>query len=131
MTTGWPRRDRKGVEDRKCSDIGFSNHLCAGVARMSQEDLRFGVVGLGLRSGLAKHAHLPGEGSRIVAVCDPVEAQRQAALAEYPEADAYADHTELLDLKLDGVFLTTPDDLHEDPAIDFLRPGVAGVVETP
>ena len=35
---------------------------------MSTEDLRFGVVGLGLRSGLAKHAHLPGEGSRIVAV---------------------------------------------------------------
>lgn len=96
---------------------------------MSTEDLRFGVVGLGLRSGLAKHAQ--GEGSRIVAVCDPVEAQRQAALAEYPEADAYADHTELLDLKLDGVFLTTPDDLHEDPAIDFLRAGVAVFVEKP
>ncbi len=98
---------------------------------MSSEDLRFGVVGLGARSGLAKHAHLPGEGSRIVAVCDPVAAQREAALAAYPAAQAYADHTELLDLKLDGVFITTPDDLHEDPAIDFLRAGVAVFVEKP
>lgn len=98
---------------------------------MSTEDLRFGVVGLGARSRLAKHAHQPGEGSRIVAVCDPVEAQQQAALAEYPDAQAYADHTELLDLKLDGVFITTPDDLHEDPAIDFLRAGVAVFVEKP
>jgi predicted dehydrogenase len=98
---------------------------------MSTEDLRFGVVGLGARSRLAKHAHHPGEGSRIVAVCDPVEAQQQAALAEYPDARAYANHTDLLDLKLDGVFLTTPDDLHEDPAIDFLRAGVAVFVEKP
>ncbi|WP_020387172.1 Gfo/Idh/MocA family protein [Kribbella catacumbae] len=98
---------------------------------MSTEDLRFGVVGLGARSGLARHAHSPSAGSRIVAVCDPVEAQRQAALAEYPDAQAYADHTELLDLKLDGVFITTPDDLHEDPAIDFLRAGVAVFVEKP
>jgi predicted dehydrogenase len=94
-------------------------------------DLRFGVVGLGARSSLARHAHKPGEGAEIVAVCDPVEKQRQAALTTYPEATAYGDHRELLELKLDGVFLTTPDDLHEDPAIDFLRAGVAVFVEKP
>jgi predicted dehydrogenase len=94
-------------------------------------DLRFGVVGLGARSGLAQHAHKPGEGNAIVAVCDPVEKQREQALADYPDATAHADHRELLDLKLDGVFLTTPDDLHEDPAIDFLRAGVAVFVEKP
>ncbi|HEU5487180.1 MAG TPA: Gfo/Idh/MocA family oxidoreductase, partial [Microlunatus sp.] len=43
----------------------------------------------------------------------------------------YADHSELLDQKLDGVFLTTPDDLHEGPAIDFLRAGVSVFVEKP
>ena len=98
---------------------------------MSTDDLRFGVVGLGARSKLARHAHQPGEGSRIVAVCDPVAALQQAALTDYPDAQAYGDHHELLDLKLDGVFLTTPDDLHEDPAIDFLRAGVAVFVEKP
>ncbi len=94
-------------------------------------DLRFGVVGLGARSGIARHAHLPGEGSQIVAVCDPSGAQQQAALDNYPEAKAYGDHKELLDLNLDGVFITTPDDLHEDPAIDFLQAGVSVFVEKP
>ncbi|MET7279703.1 Gfo/Idh/MocA family oxidoreductase [Kribbella sp. NPDC005582] len=94
-------------------------------------DLRLGVVGLGARSSLAGHAHHPGEGSAIVAVADPVAAQRDLALEKYPEATAYADHTELLDQKLDGVFLTTPDDLHEGPAIDFLTAGVSVFVEKP
>jgi predicted dehydrogenase len=94
-------------------------------------DLRFGVVGLGARSGIARHAHRPGEGSQIVAVCDPSGTQQQAALDSYPEAKAYGDHKELLDLNLDGVFITTPDDLHEDPAIDFLQAGVAVFVEKP
>ncbi|TCN44553.1 putative dehydrogenase [Kribbella orskensis] len=98
---------------------------------MSTEDLRFGVVGLGARSKIARHAHLPGAGSRLVAVCDPSEVQRKATLDELPDATAYADHREMLDLKLDGVFLTTPDDLHEDPAIDFLRAGVPVFVEKP
>lgn len=94
-------------------------------------DLRFGVVGLGARSRIAQHAHRPGEGSEVVALADPAAAQRDAAQTQYPEASTHADHTELLDQKLDGVFLTTPDDLHEDPAIDFLRAGVAVFVEKP
>jgi predicted dehydrogenase len=94
-------------------------------------DLRFGVVGLGARSRIAQYAHRPGEGSEIVALADPSAAQREAAQAQYPDATTYADHSELLDQKLDGVFLTTPDDLHEDPAIDFLRAGVAVFVEKP
>jgi predicted dehydrogenase len=94
-------------------------------------DLRFGVVGLGARSRIAQYAHRPGEGSEIVALADPAAAQREAAQERYPNASTYADHTDLLDQKLDGVFLTTPDDLHEDPAIDFLRAGVAVFVEKP
>ncbi|GAA1606542.1 MULTISPECIES: Gfo/Idh/MocA family protein [Kribbella] len=94
-------------------------------------DLRFGVVGLGARSRIAQYAHRPGEGSAVVALADPSAPQRDAALELYPEATAYADHTDLLDQKLDGVFLTTPDDLHEDPAIDFLQAGVNVFVEKP
>ncbi|MFI7061511.1 Gfo/Idh/MocA family protein [Kribbella sp. NPDC050124] len=94
-------------------------------------DLRFGVVGLGARSRIAQYAHRHGEGSEVVALADPAAAQREAAQAQYPEATTHADHSELLDQKLDGVFLTTPDDLHEDPAIDFLRAGVAVFVEKP
>lgn len=94
-------------------------------------DLRFGLVGLGSRSRIAQYAHKPGAGSAVVAVCDPVAQQRDLAVERYPGATAYADHTELLDQKLDGVLLTTPDDLHEGPAIDFLRAGVSVFVEKP
>ncbi|GAA2815429.1 Gfo/Idh/MocA family protein [Kribbella solani] len=94
-------------------------------------DLRFGVVGLGARSRLAQYAHRPGEGSEVVALADPSAPQRDAALELYPRASAYASHTELLDQKLDGVFLTTPDDLHEGPAVDFLQAGVSVFVEKP
>src|SRR4051794_13185033 len=94
-------------------------------------DLRFGVVGLGARSRIAQYAHRPGEGSEVVAVADPSAPQRDAALELYPQASAYADHNELLEQKLDGVFLTTPDDLHEGPAIDFLTAGVSVFVEKP
>lgn len=94
-------------------------------------DLRFGVVGLGVRSSIAQYAHRPGDGSEIVTLADPAVAQRDAAQAIYPDATTHADYAELLEQKLDGVFLTTPDDLHEDPAIDFLRAGVAVFVEKP
>jgi predicted dehydrogenase len=94
-------------------------------------DLRFGLVGLGARSRIAQYAHRPGEGSAIVAVADPSAPQRDATRELYPDATAHADHTELLEQKLDGVFLTTPDDLHEGPAIDFLRAGVSVFVEKP
>ncbi len=94
-------------------------------------DLRFGVVGLGARSRIAQYAHRPGEGSEVVALADPSAAQRDVAQQQYPEATVHADHAELLEQKLDGVFLTTPDDLHEDPAIDFLRAGVSVFVEKP
>jgi predicted dehydrogenase len=98
---------------------------------VQETDLRFGVVGLGARSRIAQHAHRPGEGSEVVALADPAAAQRDAVHALYPDASVHADHSELLDQKLDGVFLTTPDDLHEDPAIDFLRAGVPVFVEKP
>src|SRR5882672_10659347 len=108
MTSGATSCQRQVIEDRNCSELGFWKQLCAGVPGMS--DLRFGVVGLGARSRIAQYAHRPGEGSEVVAVADPAASQRDAALELYPDATGYADHTELLDQKLDGVFITTPDD---------------------
>lgn len=89
------------------------------------DGLRFGVVGLGARSHLARHAH------GVVAVCDPAPAQRESGLAAYPGATACADHRELLDLGLDGVFLMTPDHLHEEQAVAFLEAGIAVYAEKP
>ncbi|MBT3603663.1 MAG: gfo/Idh/MocA family oxidoreductase, partial [Candidatus Latescibacteria bacterium] len=38
-------------------------------------DLRIGVIGSGGRGGVARHAHQPEKGSRIVACCSIVDAQ--------------------------------------------------------
>jgi len=98
---------------------------------VSSGELRFGVVGLGNRSAIARYADAPSQDTRVVAVCDPSEACRDAALRSFPHATGYADHRELFGLGLDGVFLTTPDHLHAGPAIDFLTAGVAVFVEKP
>ena len=42
-------------------------------------DLRVGVVGCGARGGLARLAHAPGRGSRVVGVGEPVPRRQDAA----------------------------------------------------
>jgi predicted dehydrogenase len=93
--------------------------------------VRFGVVGLGNRSAIARYADRPDQGDTVVAVCDPARRSRDTAAELFPHATGYAEHRELLGLGLDGVFLTTPDHLHAGPAIDFLTAGVAVFVEKP
>jgi len=95
-------------------------------------DLRIGVIGYGLRAGLARHAHRPGEGSVVVAVCDP----RPERLAKAREVlgDAVvtvATVEELLAHDLDAVFVTSRDDLHEEHAIAAMEAGAAAYVEKP
>ncbi len=93
--------------------------------------MKFGVVGLGNRSAIAQYADRPEQDGTVVAVCDPAPRCRDAAAEMFPHATGYADHRDLLELGLDGVFLTTPDHLHAGPAIDFLTAGVAVFVEKP
>lgn len=93
--------------------------------------LEIGLVGLGLRSTLARHIASQGLPARITAVCDPLPARREAGAAAYPGARQVSDHTELLDGSVDAVILTSPDDLHEEQAVDFLRAGIAVFVDKP
>jgi predicted dehydrogenase len=48
-----------------------------------------------------------------------------------PAARSHSDHRDMLADDLDGVFITTPDDIHVQPALDFLAAGVAVFVEKP
>ena len=93
--------------------------------------LRIGLVGLGLRSGIARHLAGQDLPARVTAVCDPLPARRAAAVEEYGEVRQVAVHTDLLDGSVDAVILTSPDDLHEQQAIDFLQAGVAVFVDKP
>lgn len=95
-------------------------------------DLRVGVVGLGARGGLAGLAHRPGQGSAVVAACDPMADRRERAAASYGSDVALVDdYRALLQAGLDAVFVLTPDHTHAEVATDFLRAGVAVYLEKP
>lgn len=96
------------------------------------EDLRVGVVGTGGRGGLARHAHLPGKGSRVVACFD----QNPAILAQATEwygAEVYTTENlpQFLEQALDAVFVCTPDFLHEEHALAVIASGAALYLEKP
>ena len=84
-------------------------------------DLNIGVIGSGGRGGLARYAHRPGEGSRVIACCDlnPDVFERNKA---WYGGDLYltTDYRELLQRDLDAVFITTPDFMHEEHAVAAL-----------
>lgn len=96
-------------------------------------DLQIGVIGCGGRGRLARHAHKPGKGSRLVAGCDI----RPEALKEFrefcgPDAFVCRDYRELLARPdLDAVFVTTPDYWHEEHALAALDSGRAVYCEKP
>jgi len=95
-------------------------------------ELRIGVIGAGGRGALARNAHKPGCGSRIVACCDIDHRPLDRSRADYGE-DIFvtADYIELLKQPLDAVFVTTPDWLHEEHALAALERGLAVYLEKP
>ncbi|MFJ4716708.1 Gfo/Idh/MocA family protein [Streptomyces sp. NPDC088785] len=96
------------------------------------DDLRIGVIGLGLRRNLATAAHRPGRGSVVAAAADLDPAVRAQVPDWYAGAVALEDHRALLDRPdIDAVVVATPDDTHEAIAGDALRAGKPVYVEKP
>ncbi|WP_214322686.1 Gfo/Idh/MocA family protein [Nonomuraea sediminis] len=95
-------------------------------------DLRLGVIGLGVRGDLADLAHRPGAGSRVVACCD-VDPKALSGVSDRfgPGVETTTDHRELLSAGLDGVLVLTPDHTHERIALDFLSGRVPVFLEKP
>jgi len=84
-------------------------------------ELRIGVIGSGGRGRLARHAHQPGAGARIVACCDRSAATLEQNRAWYGDGIFTTDdHRALLAQPLDAVFVCTPDYLHEEHALAAL-----------
>lgn len=95
-------------------------------------ELKIGVIGGGGRGGLAVFAHKPKAGSRIVAICDVNEAALQSCRESYGDSIfTTADYHALLEQDLDGVFISTPDFLHEEMAVAALQRGLAVYLEKP
>lgn len=96
------------------------------------EDLRIGVIGSGGRGGLARNAHKPGEGNRVVACCDTNPSVFEHNRSWYGE-DIWTgtDYHKLLELPLDAVFVTSPDFCHEEQSIAALEAGKSIYLEKP
>ena len=98
---------------------------------MDSGDLKVGIVGFGLRSGLWRHVHKPGQGSEITVVCDISERGRADAAAKIPTAKVTNDLEVLLAAGLDAVLVLTPDNQHAAVAVQALRAGIATFCEKP
>lgn len=94
-------------------------------------DLSVAVVGFGLRSGLWRHAHKPGEGSRVTIVCDTSERGRADAARALPDVTVTGDLQDVLDSGVDAVLVLTPDSQHAAVAVQTLKAGIATFCEKP
>ncbi len=99
--------------------------------------LRLGLIGTCCRGTLADYAHDPKNGVEIVAGADIYEEQRKSFVDRYKEkfnynVNVYADYREMIEKEnLDGVFIITPDFLHEEMACYALEKKVAVYLEKP
>lgn len=98
---------------------------------MVEPRMKVGLVGLGLRSGLAAHVATSDMDAAVTAVCDPMESRREKALEKFPKATAFSQLEDLLDQGLDAVIITTPDHTHEEIAVTCLEAGVPVFVDKP
>ena len=96
-----------------------------------EKPLRVGVVGVGARAALARHAQsLPGV--TVVAAADPsdaaakrVESRLGVSVPLFPTVG------ELIDYGVDACIVASPDDTHADVACELLEAGVAVFLEKP
>jgi predicted dehydrogenase len=95
-------------------------------------DLLIGVIGTGGRGSLARHAHKPNAGSRVVSCCDTLPTMAETARDWYgPDVRFTSDYHKLLSEDIDAVFIATPDYLHEEQAVAALQAGKAVYLEKP
>jgi predicted dehydrogenase len=92
------------------------------------QQLRIGVIGLGVisRFYLAALAQMPS--LRLTAVCDTNEAALRSFRDRVP---CHRDYHELLESDLDAVVVTVPNDAHATVCRDALEAGIAVCVEKP
>ena len=96
------------------------------------EELRIGLIGAVRRGVHAWQAHKPEDGVRIVAGTDTNPAGLVEFQEKFPETEVFSDYHEMLKRKdIGAVFISTPDFLHEEMAIDTLKAGKAVYLEKP
>ena len=94
--------------------------------------LKIGAIATGGRGHNAWQAHCPEKGVYMVAGADINPKANEEFKEKFPDADIFTDYRDLLKVKdIDAVFISTPDYLHEEMAIDALKAGKAVYLEKP
>lgn len=96
------------------------------------QPLRIGVVGIGSRAGLAKLATTIDDHTTLVAGMDVNSEALHRFKERNPSASTFNNFDTMLnEANLDGLFITSPDHLHEEHAIQALEQGVSVYLEKP
>ena len=113
----------------------FKDEEMARKTVKSNDELRIGVIGAGGRGRLTQSAHKPGNGSRVVALCD-VRSEVFKDWQEFVGAKETLfltdDERKRLERKdVDAVFVTARDYVQEEFGLAALEAGKAVYLEKP
>lgn len=98
---------------------------------MYEADLSIGIIGFGLRAGLYRYLHQPGEGSSVTVVCDISERGRSDAIEKIPGVNVTDSIDDVVASGVDAAVVLVPDYAHAAVAIPLLRAGIAVFCEKP
>lgn len=94
--------------------------------------LRIGVVGVGMRAGVAAHANLPEDGVVVARAIARSEASRARAVKLFGSDVAIdGDLEAMIAAGVDAAFVLSPDHLHEEHAVSLLNAGIPVFLEKP
>lgn len=96
-------------------------------------DLLIGIIGAGSRLPMAANAHLPGHGSRVIAVADPNHSALEMAKNRFGHDVATSKNWRDIvnNRDINAIFVTTPDYMHEEQVIAAMQSGKSVFCEKP
>ena len=99
---------------------------------MSQQNVRFGLVGFGAWGQHHANAITVTEGADLVAIAARSDASVAAAKEKYPDAEVYSDYNEMAAREdLEVIDVVVPSYLHQDVATSVLNAGKHLLLEKP
>ena len=93
--------------------------------------IRLGVIGAGIWGNMHIRAYLQHPSAEIVAICDLDERRVKETAEKFGITKYYTKVDGILNEKLDGISIVTPDTAHADIAIKAAKKGIHTLVEKP
>lgn len=100
------------------------------MANVREQVVRFGLVGTGRGTKFARIVDRVPQ-AQLVCVLDPNEESRKTFLEEFPDIDVVKGFDDLLDGRVDAIYLASPQQYHGPQAVGALEAGVHVMSEIP